>query len=128
MHSKEVINGNDTAMSAMVKMAEGNPGAITAIMKLMEDNAKIDPQSILGSIGVLLDLDTLGIHGSRIWQLYKDVCGHDSVKVITLLRAYQLGLMPERNIHAAIEGDYKPDFTVLLSSVKSQLTEFARDQ
>lgn len=71
------IKLNDTGMSAAIKMNDGNPGALTVIVQFMKMGAEIDPDSALGGITPILDLDTLGIYGPRIWMLYKDVCKED---------------------------------------------------
>jgi hypothetical protein len=79
----------------VVKMAEGNPGAVHAISDIMKSSAGIDPQSVMPEIMPILSLDTHEIYGSSIHVLYKDKCGQDVRKVLVLLRAVQLGIMPE---------------------------------
>ncbi len=62
------ITLNDTIQSTVVKMSDGNPGAMTVLMKLLQKEH---------GIFKLLKLDTLGIYGSAIWVVYKDLLGED---------------------------------------------------
>lgn len=39
---------SDTGMDVIIKMADGNPGAITAMMAIMEKHDEIDPQAVMG--------------------------------------------------------------------------------
>ena len=97
------IEGQDTMMDVFTKLAEGNPGALTVCMQLYKETAAIDPQSAMPEVINLLALDTLGIYGSRIWQLYKDFCQEDIVNVMAVLRAHQLGLLQKISIDRAID-------------------------
>lgn len=119
--------GTDTIMSSITKLVEGNPGALTVCMALMKDNARIDPDDAFKEIGPLLSLDTEGIYGSRIWMLYKDVCGQDTEKVLGLLRARQLGYLNTVPFQHAIDnyGDGL-DVDAFLSKVKERLPKFGK--
>lgn len=92
------IQLTDSTMDMVLKMAEGNPGAITAIMDLMSNNAEIDPQDFLGGLGPILSLDTHGIYGSSIYVLWNDKCDRDVRKMLVLLRSVQLGFLPESKL------------------------------
>lgn len=72
--SKSRIELNDTGLSVLLKMSDGNPGAMDVIAQMLKEGARIDPQSFLGGLGAVLALDTHRIYGPRIWMLYKDVC------------------------------------------------------
>ncbi len=123
MNRKTRLELTDTGMSAASKLAEGNPGAIAAIVEVLKYGDQIDPVG-LGGIGTLLWLDTFGIYGSRIWMLYKDVCDRDVVKTIASIRACQLGLITEKELHSAIDGGTKLDLDDLVSRIKEQLGTF----
>jgi hypothetical protein len=126
MHHQERIDLNDSAMSAAIKLAEGNPGAITAIVKMMEEAPAIDPDSAWGSFGPLIALDSAGIYGSHIWMLWKDVCGQSAVNAETLFRASQLGIISQSSVRdAASEGRHSFDFPALLAKVREELPNFA---
>jgi hypothetical protein len=86
------INLTDNTVDVITKMAEGNPGALTAMMNLIKETPKIDPDNIMGSIGTLLMLDTWGIYGTDIYVLWSDICGRDTAKTISVIRACQLGI------------------------------------
>lgn len=126
-YNKPRIQITDSLMDMLQKMSGGNPGALTVLMKTIEAGPKIDPQSALGPISALLSLDTLDIYDSKIWILYKDVCGQDMVLMLALLRAVQMGIMSESGLHDFIA--YPRETTdarkaELLAAVKEQLVEF----
>ena len=85
------IKMNDSAIAIIMKMGEGNPGALNALMELMKNEPTVDPQSFWSGVGTMLALDTLGIYGSSIYILFSDKCKKDVRKMIMLLRAHNLG-------------------------------------
>lgn len=91
MSKTERITLADNQMSIVMKMSEGNPGAMNVLMNMMQDHG-IDPDSALGGIGSILTLDTIGIYGSDIYVLNKDICDQDLPKMLAVLRATQLGM------------------------------------
>ena len=78
MLSNNRVGLQDTVQDALVKMVEGNPGAITVLLEFLKRNPD------LGLIHIL-KLDDLGIYGSHIWMLWKDVCGQDAPKFDDML-------------------------------------------
>ena len=71
-----VITLEDTPLIALMKMAEGNPGAISVLYDLMpKEHAVI----------CLLHLDDMNIRGSKIWIGYKDFCNSDIDLFYTLI-------------------------------------------
>lgn len=118
---------SDSGMQIAKKMAEGIPGAVTVLVGLLTKNEAIDPDSAFGPLGAIMTLDTCGIYGSRIWMLYKDVCGQDIVKTIGLLRAVQLGLLDEASLHAAIDNYGRGiDVDKCLTLVRAELPDFGK--
>jgi len=105
MNDNTHIEMTDTAITAMLKMIEGNPGAASVLNLAYRNNVRIDPDNVFGEIGPLFSLDTLGIYGSRIWMLYKDVCGQDITNFLGILRANQLGFLAESDLLLAIDGE-----------------------
>jgi hypothetical protein len=87
------ITLEDTTISAMTKMSEGNPGAMAAIMDLYNETPQIDPQCFAGGLGPILSLDTLGIYGTDIYVLWNDQCNRDTRRMVMILRAWQLGFI-----------------------------------
>lgn len=92
------IELTDTVTDMMVKMSDGNPGAITAMMMMLQEAEAIDPQAILGGVGAVMQLDTYEIYGSDIYVLYNDKCGRDLRRMIMLMRATQLGKFPHSRL------------------------------
>lgn len=123
--SKERLNLQDCVPDILMKMAEGNPGAITVCLKMMREGRAIDPDSFAGGFTGVLAMDTYGIYGSRIWMLYKDVCGENLEATLAVLRACQLGLLRESVMHHAIDNYGEGvDVPSLLAEVKGQLGLF----
>lgn len=77
----------------LIAMSDGNPGAMSIVAMLYREGGAIDPDSALGGLGPILFLDTLGIYGSRIWMLCKDICRNDLRIMIAVLRGCQLGFL-----------------------------------
>jgi hypothetical protein len=124
---KARIQRTDTAISAAMKMGEGNPGALQVCAMMLRDGAKIDPDDFAGGLGNLLSLDTLGCYGSRIWMLFKDVCELDLRVTCALLRAWQLGFLSEATLNYAIDnyGD-GIDVPASVAKVEERLPNFQR--
>lgn len=122
----------DTGMSAMMKMAEGNPGAAVAITEIMTNAEKIDPQAFGGGIGALLSLDGYGIYGTDIYILYSDKCNRDVRRLLMLMRATQLGLFSHLKLKEMAADQMRQvnltedEFTDLDQKVCDQLTDFER--
>jgi len=85
------ITLDDNVMSMIVKMSDGNPGALTAMIEIINKHASIDPQAIMGGIGAIMILDTWEIYGTDIYILFNDKCDRDARKMLMLMRATQLG-------------------------------------
>lgn len=92
------IKLTDSFMDMVVKMAEGNPGAVDCLLTMSAKTPKIDPQSAFGAFSTAMSLDTHEIYGSDIYILYNDKCGRDARKMCLLLRAVQLGIIPESKL------------------------------
>ena len=122
------IQLTDNTISAITKMSDGNPGAVTVLMELLNEGGKIDPDDFMGGLGSVLALDTLGIYGSSIWVLYKDVCGQEVNKMIAVLRSHQLGFISGNLIFQASDERIKSreliDVDSLYSKVKERLPRF----
>lgn len=86
------IKLQDSIADAVVKMVEGNPGAVNVLAQL------IKKEDGLGFVQCC-KLDDYGIYGSRIWMCYKDLCGQDIDKLYGLLKNNGLedALVDKRN-------------------------------
>lgn len=121
------IQLSDTTSSMVAKISEGNPGAINVLLQMLKGGDTIDPQAAMGGVGAILNLDAAGIYGSSIWMLYKDVCNQSLVKMLAVLRAWQLGQLPLSVVLNAIDnGGDGLDVDAVLWTVKESLSEFDR--
>lgn len=91
-----------TTRDAVIMMCDGNPGGLNVLMMILKEGAAIDPQAF-DPIAHILTLDMFNIYGSRIWGLYKDVCGQNLSKTIAVIRALQLGITNINALSEAIE-------------------------
>lgn len=125
--ANERITLQDTAMSAMIKLVDDNPGAVRVCTEMFNQGARIDPDAFGGGLSGLLSLDTHGIYGSDIWALYKDVCRENLTHMIACLRAVQLGLFPESKPKHAIQNRGEGvDPVALFDAVCERLPNFAK--
>ena len=92
------IDLTDTMQDIVMKMSDGNPGAIMAIMSMIKESPIIDPQGAMGGLGPILSLDTLGVYGTEIYILHNDQCRRDTRELLMLLRANQLGVISSERI------------------------------
>jgi hypothetical protein len=116
----------DNPIQAITKMSEGSPGAVTVLVELMKSEPAIDPESDLGGIGSIMAMDDLGIYGSHIWILFKDVCKSNVGNVVTLFRATRLGLIDSQKVVEAsrerVEDKAEPfDFDYLVARIREQV-------
>jgi hypothetical protein len=89
---EERIKLGDTTMSAIIKMSEGNPGAMSTLMEIISKNPEIDPDDLMQGFGPILHLDSIGIYGTDIYILYNDICERDITETLAVLRSVQLGI------------------------------------
>jgi hypothetical protein len=108
---------------AVFAMSDGNPGAITVIMDGFRLGDSIDPQG-MGGWGFVLNLDQYGIYGSRVWRLYKYLCGESLSKAIAMVRSAQMGLISAETLNTAIDGTAKIDVDQTVSRLKEKLPGF----
>ncbi len=85
----------DNPLEVIIKMSDGNLGAITFFTNLFKQEKYIDPDSLFGVMSPIFALDRYKIYGHNIWILYKDCCGEKIENVIAVLRVVQLGLKSE---------------------------------
>lgn len=123
MKTRSRIEMHDSMQTAIVKMADGNIGAVTVLMEMLKQGGKIDPYT--DPLILILHLDDMGVYGSRIWMLYKDVCGQNLSKTLALVRARQLGFVSEVTLlHAINNHGHGIDVPDLCRQVKERLPDF----
>lgn len=123
------INLQDSNVSAISKMAEGNHGAARALVDIWTKGPSIDPDNGLGGFGPILMLDTLEIYAEKIWVLFNDICDRNVARTIAVIRAAQLGYINDNLLkNACNRQDYKGRDIVLVEElykkVKAELPEF----
>ena len=94
----------------LFRMSEGNPGAINVLMDGFKESERIDPDNWAGPWGMAVNLDHLGIYGSRIWILYKDVCGEYIARTIA-----------KEELESAMERKSTLDVPSILDKIKAEL-------
>ena len=105
-----------------------NPGALAVCMDILTKGSAIDP-ACMSPFLPLLSLDSHRIYGSRIWMLFKDVCGQDIAKTLGLLRAVQLGFMSGRDLDFAIDNRGQGvDVAAMVAKVKERLPDFGKTE
>ena len=129
MNNNTRIDLFDTLQRSIIKMSDGNPGALQAMLELCMKSPEIDPDSAFREFTPLLSLDSMGIYGSRIWLLYNDVCGRDALRSLAMLRAVQLGILSKVALLHAME-DYGTGIDVenILKEVRDRLPNFGKER
>jgi hypothetical protein len=116
------VNGEmDNVNDVLFRMSEGNPGAINVLMDGFKESESIDPDNWAGPWGLAINLDWLGIYGSRIWILYKDVCGENIARTIAMLRSVQMGVISKEDLESAMERKSTLDIPSILEKIKAEL-------
>ena len=97
------LTPQDTTMDLMLKMSEGNPGALTACMDLFK----------LGTPGVvaLIDFDDIGLYGDKLYMLWNDCCGRSAEKVLMVDKARNFGKLSVKDIQDRASGGYGKPYT-----------------
>jgi hypothetical protein len=118
------IQLDDSMMSALMKMCEGNPGGLNVLMELVRQVPCIDPACALGGLHYVLQLDDLGLYGPKIWMLFKDVCGQKIEGIVVLFRAWQLGHLSATELRRIIDEDEPYDWKPLVALIRADVPEF----
>lgn len=91
----------DSIESTIMKMSEGNPGAITILLKMLKTPEAFEPAHPLMEI---LSLDTLGIYGSDIWDLGEYVCQRQNMDILRLISLnHSYGKLSQEVLHDHIK-------------------------
>lgn len=85
------INLQDSTMDAVIKMSDGNPGAMNVLMEILSKGKYIDPNDPMQGLGSVLMLDTLEIYGTDIYVLHNDICERNLARTLAVIRSTQLG-------------------------------------
>ncbi len=126
--TQERMHGNMTMWEAIRAIAGEHYGASLACKEINERGGDIDPDGFIGGFGILMALDSMNIWDERIHILWNDVCESDTVKLVALLRAQQLGQLAGVTLEAinrAIDDrNANFDHEAILVAVKERLPNF----
>lgn len=126
------IELTDSVMSIVMKMSDGNPGAVSALSEIIKHGPVIDPQSAMPEVMPMLHLDTHGIYGTDIYVLFNDKCHRNVRKLLVLIRATQLGFLPPHKLKQLAADQSREvnlsdeEFADLDAKVCAELSEFQR--
>ena len=130
--NRNKIELTDNVMEILVKMSEGNPGALNAMGDILKNHQKIDPQAMLGGMGLILAFDDMGIYGTDIYVLYSDKCEKNLRKLCVLMRVNQLGFLSSSKVLEMAKDQRRQinlseeEFTELDKKVCEQLEDFQK--
>ena len=91
------IKITDSVRDIMVKMSEGNPGALTVLTLLIKEDE-------MNLVTRILALDTMNLYGCKLYMLWNDCCDRDLEKVKDIIDAWQRGKLALKVIHDAVSG------------------------
>lgn len=94
------IKLGDNGLEMIVKMSDGNHEAIQALMAIVVESSMINPQDNSSAIVAMLTMDTYQIYGTNICVLYNDKCQRNIGKLLMLLGACHLGVIPESKLQS----------------------------
>ena len=81
----EKVSMTDSPKDVVMKMCEGNPGAINVMIALLTQDAG-EPVPDM-RVFDLLHMDDMGMRGPAIWIGFKDHCAQDLTKFRAAIRA-----------------------------------------
>ena len=73
------IQLHDSMMDIVTKMSEGNMGAITCLMEMIK---KDDWYAGVHGVLMILNFDSMGLYGSKLYMLWNDCCDRDLIQLV----------------------------------------------
>jgi hypothetical protein len=92
------VSEGDEFSEAIGKMADGNLGAAVAMIEIGNAAEKSGSNPVVP----LIQMSKVGLRGSSIWMLYKDVCAKDPDRVVDILQRWEMGEISIEKLHHAI--------------------------
>lgn len=119
------LKPTDEIRDGIVKMVDGNPGAVSVCVDLLKYGMdKYPGMGPAAGMSFILALDMYGIYGCRIWMLYKDLCGESIQNTISVLIARSHELISQEELDMAINNrGINLDLPSLLALVEDQYPE-----
>ena len=101
-NAKEMFNGKikitDTMYDIIIKLSEGNPGALSFLFEIIKyygnDQANL--------IADFLIIDNMRLYGSYLYMLWNDCCNRDVKKSLEVIKGYRLGHIKDSDIKERI--------------------------
>jgi hypothetical protein len=116
----------DTPAKAVFKLVENDRGAAEACIAMVKAVAEADPDAEFGPFTPLLILESLGLRGKTIGEVYAHVCGGDPVCALAVLHAARLKLVTVEKLKSAAAGRTPINTELLLDTIRSKMPRFGR--
>jgi hypothetical protein len=94
------IQLHDSMMDIVTKMSEGNMGAITCLMEMIK---KDDWYAGVHGVLMILNFDSMGLYGSKLYMLWNDCCDRDLIQLELVMRNWQMGELTKEEIHINLD-------------------------
>ncbi|HEX3500849.1 MAG TPA: hypothetical protein VHT04_16145 [Stellaceae bacterium] len=120
------IDIEDTPSKAVFKLVEGDRAAAEACIAMVKAVAQADPDAEFGPFTPLLILESIGLTGKAIGEVYVHVCGDDPVCALAVLHAARLKLVTVEKLKSAAAGRTPINTDVLLDAIRSKMPRFGR--
>jgi hypothetical protein len=120
------IDIEDTPAKAVFKLVEGDRAAAEACIAMVKAVATADPDAEFGPFTPLLILESIGLTGPAIGEVYAHVCGGDPVTALAVLHAARLKLVTVATLKRAAERRTGINTAALLDAIRSKMPRFAR--
>jgi len=117
------ITGKMDIGKALEALTNGRSDSFATCQSIINFAEMVDPSMTGGALGYFKILDELEIYEERIHALFI-ACGRDTIKMLALLRAYQLGILDMAEINNMIDGNKRIDLKAIAEAVRKQLSDF----
>lgn len=118
---------NDTLLTGIIKLSDGNPGAAVALCDICKVAEEIDTflsKPKLSGMPYLLLIDSLNIYGTDIYVLYSDICEKNAAKTMAVLRATRLNILEISKLkEACSRQDYSGKDLIPVDEIFEQVKE-----
>lgn len=105
------IKMNDSVQDIVLKMSEGNPGALTTCLEII----KAKNNDIVQSIPIFLTLDNMELYGSYLYMLWNDCCSRNIDDVLRVICCFAEGKITKNDIEERIKNvGFGKDFKDLI--------------
>lgn len=112
---EKIDRWNDTIEVMILKLSNGNIGAMTFLLELLEQ-FKLNP-NFPSTIPLLFSvIDQMKLHGSYLYMLWNDCCDRNTSKSLEIIQRYVDGTITDKDIEERIlTVGYGKSFDDLLS-------------